>query len=91
MKTGSLKTVQLLLDPQFPSTLEEKDVDNNTPLHIACRHGRLDILRVLLDQDANVTAPNKKNMTCLDVAIEWGSNAAAKSLIKHKRFVENFL
>ena len=71
----------------LPSTLEIKDVDQNTPLHIACMYNRLDVLKLLLDKGAEVSARNKDDMTCLDVAIEWDSLEVAKTLVKHERFV----
>ena len=86
-KEGSLKTVQVLLDSLLPSTLEERDHCQNTPLHVACRHNRLDVLQLLLDKGADVTARNDRNMTCLDVAIEWEAAEVATTLVKHERYV----
>ena len=71
----------------LPNTLEIKDVEQNTPLHIACMYNRLDVLKLLLDKGADVAARNKDDMTCLDVAIEWNSIEVAKTLVKHERFV----
>ena len=71
----------------LPNTLEIKDVEQNAPLHIACMYNRLDVLKLLLDKGADVTARNKDDMTCLDVAIEWNSLEVAKTLVKHERFV----
>ena len=88
VKAGSLETVQLLLNPMLPSTLEIKDDTQYTPLLVACMHNRLDVLRFLLDKGADVTARNEDGMTCLDVAIEWDSLEVVKTLVKHKRFVE---
>ena len=87
VEAGSLETVRLLLSPMLPNTLEIKDADGNTPLHIACRLNRLEILRYFLDQGADVTALNKENKTCLDVAIEWDSVEVVKTLVKHQRCV----
>ncbi|KAL9969342.1 hypothetical protein ACROYT_G021546 [Oculina patagonica] len=88
VQAGSLETVRLLLGPMLPSTLEVKDAEGNTPLHVACMYNRLEILRFFLDQGADVTARNNENMTCLDVAIDWGSVDVAKTLVKHKRWQE---
>ena len=85
VKAGSLKTVQVLTNCLLPSTLEERDLDKNTPLHLACRYNRLDVLQYLLDEGADVTARNDRNMTCLDVAIEWEAGEVAKTLVKHHR------
>ena len=84
---GSLETVVVLMNPFLPSTLEEKDSDGNTPLHLACRYNRLDVLQFFLDRGADVTARNERNMTCIDVAIEWEVEDVAKTLVKHERYV----
>ena len=87
VKAGSLKTVKILLGHLLPSTLEQKDHSKNTPLHVACMHNRLDVLKFLLDRGADVTARNDRNMTCLDVAIEWEAGEVAKTLVRHQRYV----
>ena len=84
---GSLETVIVLMNSFLPSTLEEKDSDGNTPLHLACRYNRLDVLQFLLDRGADVTVRNERNMTCVDVAIEWEAEDVAKTLVKHQRYV----
>ena len=84
---GSLETVVVLMNPFLPSTLEEKDSDGNTPLHLACRYNRLDVLQFLLDRGADVTVRNERNMTCVDVAIEWEAEQVAKTLVKHERYL----
>ncbi|KAJ7385791.1 Transient receptor putative cation channel sub A member 1 [Desmophyllum pertusum] len=88
VKAGSLETARCLLSPMLPSTLEIKDADQNTPLHIACMHNRLEILKFFLDKGADVQARNSMNMTCLDVAIEWDSDEVAKTLVRHERWKE---
>ena len=84
---GSLETVVVLMNSFLPSTLEEKDSYGNTPLHLACRYNRLDVLQFLLDRGADVTARNERNMTCIDVAIEWEAEDVAKTLVKHQRYI----
>ncbi|KAL9969339.1 hypothetical protein ACROYT_G021543 [Oculina patagonica] len=88
VKAGSFKTVEVLLGRLLPSTLEQKDYQSNTPLHVACMHNRRDILKFLLDKGADVTARNDRNMTCLDVAIEWEAGEVAKTLVRHQRWEE---
>lgn len=85
VKVGSLSTVKILLDSLLPSTLEHKDSSQNTPLHVACMHNRRDVLKFLLDKGADVTARNKRDMTCLDVAIEWEAGEVAMTLLRHER------
>ena len=85
VKVGSLKTVKVLLGSLLPCTLQQKDYRKDTPLHVACMHNRRDVLKFLLDRGADVTARNDRNMTCLDVAIEWEAGEVAKTLIRHQR------
>ena len=87
VKAGSLKTVNVLTNCFLPSTLEEKNHEGNTPLHLACKYNRLDVLQFLLDRGADVTVRNQGDMTCLDVAIEWEAEEVAKTLVKHQRYV----
>ena len=89
VKAGSLNTAKVLLNCLLPSTLEHKDSNQNTPLHVACMHNNRDVLKFLLDQGADVTARNIRNMTCLDVAIEWEAGEVAKTLLRHKRYAMN--
>jgi len=60
----STDMVTLLLDrlkqqmgvPKFRSVLEASDTDRWTPLHWACRRGNEEIVSLLVDSGANVTA-----------------------------------
>ncbi|XP_074625241.1 transient receptor potential cation channel subfamily A member 1-like [Acropora palmata] len=88
VQAGALKIVRRLLNPMLPNTLEIKDADQNTPVLIACMHNRLDILKLLLDKGADVSALNKDCMSCLDVAVESDSIQVARTLVKHDRWKE---
>ena len=87
-KAGSLRTARALQNCLLPSTIDERDKDKNTPLHIASRYNRVDVVRFLLDKGADVTARNVRNMTCLDIAIEWEYEEIAKTLVRHPRSVK---
>ena len=87
-KAGSLRTARALQNCLLPSTIDERDKDKNTPLHIASRYNRVDLVRFLLDKGADVTARNVRNMTCLDIAIEWEYEEIAKTLVRHPRSVK---
>ena len=78
--------MKVLLGCLLESTLEQKDNDNNAPLHVACMHNHREILKFLLDKGADVTARNDRNMTCLEVAIEWEAGEVATTLIRHERY-----
>ncbi|KAJ7385769.1 hypothetical protein OS493_013803 [Desmophyllum pertusum] len=82
VKAGSLKTVKILLNCLLPSTLEQEDSVDNTPLHVACEHNRRDVLKFLLDKGADVTSRNDRDMTCLDVAIEWEGRRGGQDTYK---------
>lgn len=86
VQAGALEIVRRLVNPMLPNTLEIKDADHNTPLLIACMYNRLDVLKLLLDKGADVSALNKDSMNCLDVAIDWDSIQVARTLVKHERF-----
>lgn len=39
-----------------PDTIQDEDEDSNTPLHLACTHGHLGVVKVLVEADADVEA-----------------------------------
>lgn len=67
------------------SKLQDRDVDGNTYLHLAVRHGHIDCTRLLLDHGADVDATNLKLATPLFAAslatsrllLEKGANVNA--------------
>ena len=55
--------------------MNEKDKDNATPLHLASYYRRLEIVRVLLDNGANIDMENDQGKTPLQIAITGNGHA----------------
>jgi ankyrin repeat protein len=47
--------------------------DHTTPLHIATRGGRVEVVRVLLEHGADINTRSNDNSTSLHIAVRWGS------------------
>ena len=58
----------------------------DTPLHIAARKGDIKIVELLLRQGGEIFATNRDEMTCLDVAIEYGHKDVALLIVKQKGY-----
>lgn len=64
---GQKGTVELLISKNADPNA--KDLDGNTPLHIACKEGQKDVARYLLSlDDVDIDAKNKLNETILHKA-----------------------
>ena len=46
--------------------------DHTTPLHIATRGGRVEVVRVLLEHGADKNTRSNDNPTSLHIAVRWG-------------------
>ncbi|XP_048577386.1 transient receptor potential cation channel subfamily A member 1 isoform X2 [Nematostella vectensis] len=88
--SGSIQTVKTFLGRTMDSNvlLEMQDSNGNTALHLACANDEVKIVKLLLDEGADVTMRNKDDKTCLDVAIDWERTEVAKALIQHDRWWE---
>lgn len=66
--------------------LSIKDLHDNTPLHLCCMLGNLEIAKMLINEGAIVKSRNKQMWTPLNEAISYGD----RELIKHtlKKFEE---
>ncbi|XP_019861512.1 PREDICTED: uncharacterized protein LOC109589988, partial [Amphimedon queenslandica] len=59
----------------------------DTPLNIACKKGRTEIVELLLEQkDIDVTKCNKHNNNALDVAVIFGQKDAAMAIVKSDKW-----
>jgi len=67
--------------------VELRDLDNLTPLMVACRYGHVETIMCLLEQGADVTETDKDDKTCLMWAAEENRvEAVTVSLIYKKQF-----
>ena len=62
--------VSLLLD--LGLAVDATDKKQNTPLHVACEHGNLEIVRALVDRGAAVDTSTALHTTPLQVACTHG-------------------
>ncbi|KAK3584491.1 hypothetical protein CHS0354_006023 [Potamilus streckersoni] len=72
---GNLKIVSVLLESSFlKKTLEKRNADGVTCVHIAALNDHLDVLGILLEKGANVNArESKSGRTVLHFAAETGN------------------
>ena len=83
---GDLLTLKNLITEQGLNPSDVKDVSGLTPLHLACKHGHLDIIQYLIKEqncDPESTTPNGR--TPLHLACKSGHLRIVKCLItEHK-------
>lgn len=90
-ETGNLEILKMLLERGGSGLLEEtviwwditdrESIDSEgTPLYRACRAGKDEVARFLLDQGADGRSRDKTGRSCLDVAKAEGHDDVVKSL-----------
>jgi len=87
--SGHLETVKALLRAKtvgLTQTIDEQDSVGNTPLVIAAKNGHVDVVRVLISQNADITIRNKQKMTCLDEATLHDKVMTVMEIIKSERY-----
>lgn len=67
-----------------PNTINQKDDDGNTPMHIAVKNRREDIVKLLMKNDADVNLFDNNNLTPLMLAIETCNLRMTKLLLDNK-------
>lgn len=81
-----LMLVALAGDLALCQLLIQKDADVNkpgwTPLHYAATHGHLDVMRLLLDENAFIDAASPNGTTPLMMAARYGTASAVKLLLE---------
>jgi len=60
-----------LLELGASATAKVKDAGDPTPLHLAARFGDEELMRLLIDHGAKLTAKDGEGMTPLDYAKDW--------------------
>lgn len=77
---NNIEAVEELLDhPNIQ--IDQKDTDNNTPLHTASDKGHIDIVRLLIAKKADINAQNKKLKTPLYCASSCGHLEVVRLLL----------
>ena len=83
MQAESKTVIEILL--QFdanPNLHENKDVGENTPLHLCSEKGLLDIMDMFLAFGGDPTCKNKAGQTCLHIAARNGDKEMVKLLLE---------
>lgn len=78
---GSLPILDLILDIGGPIGLEIQGNHGNTALHVAVIFGQEEVVKTLLENNANIDATNADGNTPLHLAVEWRREAILKVLI----------
>lgn len=65
--------------------IDMEDSDGNTPLIVASKNGKVEVVRLLIKRKADISIRNKQNRTCLDVAVENGRELVAMEIVKSER------
>ncbi|KAI0996293.1 hypothetical protein K3495_g11887 [Podosphaera aphanis] len=66
-----LNKIQEMFDPQFTSTLiNAQDVEGNTALHLAAKHGARKCVRALIGRNASINIRNHEGITAEDLIRE---------------------
>ncbi|KAK7495386.1 hypothetical protein BaRGS_00013325 [Batillaria attramentaria] len=78
---NSIKEVKALLNSGAPVNCHDESKNSETPLHVACRCGSEDLLKLLLNKGADIEAKNKEGFTPLHTACKYGRKVAVERLI----------
>ncbi len=65
---------------KLKNSLNDKDDDNNTPLHIAAQNGKTNIVQYLIDQGAIINQQNNQAKTPAQLAEDNGHNETAEAI-----------
>ncbi|PAA94850.1 hypothetical protein BOX15_Mlig019356g1 [Macrostomum lignano] len=62
--------------------IDESDAANNSPLHVACKNGHVDIVELLLENGADAEAKNEDEETPMHLAAQAGHLQVVRRLLK---------
>ncbi|KAJ7385776.1 hypothetical protein OS493_013810 [Desmophyllum pertusum] len=85
-KVGNVGVTELLLERGV--LMDHVDIDGNSALHVASHFSQVETTRMLLDYGANMLVLNKREMACLDVAMEAQNHEVVMVFVKHQRWRE---
>jgi ankyrin repeat protein len=81
IQKGDLRRVEILLQNQ-KTKVDGLDMKKMTPLHAASTIGRVDIVQLLLESNASISAAERSGMTALHFASQSGHADVVLSLIQ---------
>ena len=81
VKEGQLKVVQEMIHKG--TSVDHKNLNQDTPLHYACLYGRPEIVSFLLSQDADTDKKNSDGKMPLHLAAYYNDFDSVKLLIEH--------
>ncbi|XP_015906122.2 alpha-latroinsectotoxin-Lt1a-like [Parasteatoda tepidariorum] len=67
-----------------PNQIEVKDIDGNTPLHLAAENNKSNLVKLLLSKGADVNAKNKLHLTPLHIACRRQFQRTVSSLLESR-------
>lgn len=83
VEAGYLDVVKVILeDTKNPDLID--NLKRRTPLHLAARHGKIEIVNYLLSMGAAVDAVDQYGMTPLHLAIKHGHDEITLALLAHQ-------
>lgn len=85
-KFGTVEQLTKIIQMIGTSIVDSNDINNYTPLHYCAIHGRVDILKLLIDSDANknaLTSEQTRKWHALHFACRYGNLEVVKFLINH--------
>lgn len=77
-REGSDITIARLLYERQPALINAAELTGKTALLIACEEGNEEMVKFLLDHDADPNIPSTKNKTPLQVAVEMRSSSSTR-------------
>ena len=79
---------KLLRNTSHPlSLINKRNKDGQTPLYIACKHGNLEVVQLLMEENADylmTSLVDNEEESNLEVAVRWGHKRIALELLKKK-------
>jgi ankyrin repeat protein len=80
-RTGDAEAIKQLLSDGAVS-VDAKDGNRNSALHLACRHGHVACIKQLLRHKVKLTAHNRAKESALHLAVQFNHADAARALLK---------
>jgi len=75
--------VKLLLGAQ--ANVQDKDIHEDTPLHLAAQYGHLGVVKLLLAANARPKERNIRGITSLQLATEFGHKEVYDTMKNYKK------